>query len=291
MRKYKLNENFFEKINTEKKAYFLGLLYADGYVNENNMLIEITLYNQDIDILNELIYELYPNNDKPLKLIRNKYYKLVISSKKIVNDLKYHGCVQKKTFKLKFPLTIPDDLIHHFIRGYFDGDGSVYVNKGVLNISLVGTIDFLTSIQNILIMKCGVNNTILDDRHPNRNNNIRALRYGGNIIINRIYHYLYDNATIFLKRKNIKFLDILEKKTYFCDLKYSRIKHQKLYYYDGAKYNKTDLSIKLSKDTKILASTIRRRLYNGWSISEIILTATNQRKNSKYVNKNDMSPC
>lgn len=278
MRKYELNENFFKIIDTEKKAYYLGLLYADGYVSNKNMLVELTLHNQDVDVLNQFISELYPNNDRPLKLIRDKYYKLIVNSKKIVNDLKYHGCVQKKTFKLKFPLTIPDNLIRHFIRGYFDGDGCVYVNNGVLNISLIGTIDFLNSIQKILMKECNLNETILDNRHPNRNNNIRALRYGGNIIINRIYHYIYDNTTIYLKRKKNKFIGILENKIYFCDSEYSRNKHQKLYYYEGVKYNKTDLSNKLSKDTNILASTIRRRLYNGWSINEILSTPVNQRK-------------
>lgn len=278
MRKYKLNENFFELINKEEKAYFLGLLYADGYVNEKNNLIELTLHKQDNDILNKFITFIYPNNDRPLKLIRNKYYRLVINSKKMVNDLKKHGCFQKKTFNIKFPTTIPDGLLQHFIRGYFDGDGCVYIENNMLNISIIGTIDFLNEIQKILIKKCELNKTIFDNRQPNRKNNIRGLRYGGNIIINRIYCYLYNNATIFLERKKNKFIDILKNKTYFCDSKYSRINHQKLYNYKNKKYNKTELSKILSIETNILPSTIRRRLYNGWSINNIILTSLNQRK-------------
>lgn len=277
MRKYELIENFFENIDSEEKAYFLGLLYADGYVNENLGMVDLTLHHQDKQILDDFVTYLYPNNDRPLKLIRNKYYRLVINSKKLVSDLKTHGCIQKKTFKIVFP-EISNNLLNHFIRGYFDGDGSVWIQKEVLNISIVGTINFLQTIKKILIENCNLNETKLDNRHPERKNNIRALRYGGNIIINRIYHYLYDNATIYLNRKHVKFLAILKDKEYFCDSTYKRKNHQKWFVYDGKKFNKSELARVLSKETNILASTIRRRLNNGWSVDEITHTTLNQRR-------------
>ncbi len=276
MRKYKLNESFFETIDSEIKAYFLGFLFADGYVNEKNNVVDITIHNKDVEILNEFIKYLYPEG-RPISIIRKKYVRLVINSKKIVSDLVRHGCIQKKTFKLKYP-NIQQKFDSDFIRGYFDGDGSVTNNNETLNVSIIGTIEFLDSIKNILITNCNVNDTKYDDRHPNKNNNIRSLRYGGNILVNRIYHYLYDNSIICLKRKKNKFLDILKTKDYFCDKEFSRENHQKWFFYNNKKYNKTDLAKELSIKTNILASTIRRRLNNCWSINEILSTPVNQRK-------------
>lgn len=44
-------------------------------------------------------------------------------------DLSKHGCVPNKSLILKFPTTLPNELVNDFIRGYFDGDGSVYINN------------------------------------------------------------------------------------------------------------------------------------------------------------------
>ncbi len=280
MRKYKLNENFFEKIDSEEKAYFLGLLYADGYINEKLNFVELTLHQRDSEILNILVNFLYPEG-RPLKIINEKYLRLIINSKKIVNDLKKYGCFQKKTFKLKFPTIIENHLFRHFIRGYFDGDGSVYENNGTLNISIVGTVDFLNETKKILINNCNVNETKFDIRHPERNNNICALRYGGNIIINRIYHYLYDNSTIYLKRKYNKFLVILKNKDYFCDNNKIRILTKHIVEYCGNTYNYSELSRFLGLKFNLNSKTIRRKLHDGWNVEEIISTPLNKRRESK----------
>lgn len=280
MRKYKLNENYFELIDSEEKAYFLGLLYADGYINEKLNLVDLTLHQQDKEILDRLANILYPDG-RPLKIIREKYLRLVVNSKKLVNDLKRHGCFQKKTFNLEFPINIENNLIRHFIRGYFDGDGSVYENNGTLNISIVGTIDFLNEMKKMLMKNCNLNDTMFDYRHPERKNNIRALRYGGNIIINRIYHYLYDNSMIYLKRKKTKFVDILKNKSYFCDkTKYRELKKYE-YFYENEYFNQLQLANKLNELTNINIKTIRRKLQNGWNIEEIINLPLNKRRTSK----------
>jgi hypothetical protein len=275
MRKYKLNENYFELINSEEKAYFLGFLFADGYVNEKLNMIDLTLHNKDREILNKFIEFLYPEG-RPLAIIRNDYLRLVINSKKITTDLKLQGCFQKKTFNLKFPETINKFLVKHFIRGYFDGDGCVTINKNTLNIAIVGTIDFLNGIKEILNEECKLNETTYDNRHPSRKNNIRALRFGGNIIINRIYHYMYDDSRIYLNRKRKIFLSILENKDYFCNKNYSRVTHQKYFEYKEKQYTKSELSKILSNEIGSPAVTIRKKLTNGWTIDEIINTLPNQ---------------
>lgn len=129
-RKYTLDESYFDEINTEAKAYFLGLLYADGYNNEERNCVQISLQEQDKEIL-ELFNKEIKSNRPLLFLNLKKYnknnqncYRLSISSVKISKRLKELGCLQKKSFKIIFPTFLREDLIRHFIRGYFDGDGS-----------------------------------------------------------------------------------------------------------------------------------------------------------------------
>jgi hypothetical protein len=65
-----------------------------------------------------------------------------IYNTKIVSDLYKHGCVNNKTFKIKLP-KLREDLIRHFIRGYFDGDGCI----SLPNIKILGNEDFISSLQ------------------------------------------------------------------------------------------------------------------------------------------------
>ena len=137
-RKYEVNHNFFNKIDTEEKAYILGFLYADGYVSTKRNLIGLTLQESDIEIItkiNKIIHK-----DKPLVFINTKKYhpgknwqnslRMEIASKQMTNDLVRLGCIPNKTYFLKFPAyeIIPEFLFHHFIRGFFDGDGCISIS-------------------------------------------------------------------------------------------------------------------------------------------------------------------
>ena len=111
-RKYKINdENYFNVINTEEKAYILGLLYADGNIRYNGF--EITLMEIDKEILEKLSIIIYGKiilGYRKARKYKNEFenickpqYRLVVSSNIMKNDLIKHGCVQAKTFKIRFP--------------------------------------------------------------------------------------------------------------------------------------------------------------------------------------------
>lgn len=205
-RKYPLNENFFDVIDSEEKAYLLGLLYADGTNSTGKTEIKLALHEQDASILEIFKNILQP--DKPLyfemgKGKRGDVYKLVINSKKISYRLCDLGVIPAKTLKLKFPEFIDDNLMHHFVRGFFDGDGNIHFNKKCkqLMFSITSTESFLLSLQKILMYKCYLNKVKLSTRHPERNHNIRQLTYCGNNSVKRLYEWLYKDAKIFFKRK------------------------------------------------------------------------------------------
>ena len=208
IRQYELDQSFFSVIDTEAKAYFLGLLMADGCISGNVMVIN--LEESDVEILEKFKIELSysgPIRFTPKKGENVKNQRtLAISSTKLTNDLIKHGIIPRKTHFADLPTTIPNELIHHFIRGVFDGDGCPFINYNKKNnfkhllFSLVGNNLLIEKIQNILIEKCNLNRTKIR-RASNSKDNIVTFSYGGTPQVHRISDYLYKDATIFLKRK------------------------------------------------------------------------------------------
>ena len=213
-RKYKLNIDFFDEIDTEEKAYILGFLYADGYNNEKKGEISLCLKESDKDILLKITKILQPEKPLSYKVYKQKaggfenrenQYSISISNKHMSNQLAKLGCPQAKTFLLTFPTVeqVPEYLQRHFIRGYFEGDGCIS-GKKYPAIDIVGTSEFLASLQEVLINNLKFSKTKLAIRHKDRINNIVALRYGGINQIKNFRHYLYHDSTIYLDRKHNK---------------------------------------------------------------------------------------
>lgn len=132
-RKYSVDESYFSKIDNHEKAYFLGLMYADGYVQEKKNMASLALSECDIDTVRALKDAM--SFDGPIHIYKgkrsNRSPRCVISfsSKRIASSLAAQGCVGRKTFKIRFPFFLDDALYPSFVRGYFDGDGSVFVCK------------------------------------------------------------------------------------------------------------------------------------------------------------------
>ena len=264
-RKYPIQEDFFDKIDTEEKAYILGLLYADGNNNTDRNSVNLGLKESDKEILDKITNLIQPT--KPLQYIdtyksREKIgfensqnqYRLVIANKHISERLVELGCGKAKTHNLTFPTEeqVPSCLIRHFVRGYFDGDGSVS-NGRTPQVDIVGTIDFLLPLQNILFKELSFNKTVLNQRHKNVDNNIRSLQIGGNKQCIKFRDWLYEDATIFLKRKK----EIFDSYTPFerqeikcsvegCDKKHSGKGYCRNHYYEfcGGKEKRRERFIK-----------------------------------------------
>lgn len=219
LRKYKINEKYFDLIDTEHKAYTLGFLYADGYNNEKKNIVKLSLIEDDVEILKKIKKPICP--DKPLRYYKYKsgnrkpQYSFVIDNGHISRTLCEYGVVQAKTFKLKFPNFLNDELIRHFIRGYFDGDGCITKSKQKIkhwspkyNISFVSTEKFINGLQKYLFLKLNINIGKIQTRHPERNNNIRTLCIGGNLQVEKILDHLYYDSIIYLDRKYDKYLEL-----------------------------------------------------------------------------------
>lgn len=207
----KIDHNYFDKIDTERKAYWLGLLYADGYNNEKSYQIELTLKKEDKYILEEFKSDLqavHNIKDRLANVFGKKYEcsRLTIYSKQISKDLSKYGCKQAKTFNLTFPKKIPKNLLHHFMRGYFDGDGCISISGKTYIFIISGTKLFLEKYTDILYDKTNITKT----RSWGMDGKAHHWRKGGKQNIIKLYNFLYKDSTIFLKRKKDKFLFLID---------------------------------------------------------------------------------
>ena len=223
-RKYLINENFFKKINNEEKAYFLGLIFADGnnYRSElttedrKDYQISISLQEEDKYIIEKLRDMLAPTKELDFvpkaKENHKNQYRLRIDSKTVSNQLTKLGCVPAKSLILKYPDILPE-FHHHFLRGYFDGDGSInfWIKKSKINknynLSIISTKYFIEETINIIKLYTNLN---LHSRLSckSSNNITTTASIGGNHQILKLMTWLYKDATIFIIRKYNKYIEL-----------------------------------------------------------------------------------
>lgn len=128
----KTNEDYFSVIDNPNKAYWLGFIYADGFVvydkNRRNYEIGIELNSIDINHLHKF-NSVFDNEHKILtRLKTNEMCRIRIYSKKMCEDLINLNVKPNKTYLSEYP-TVNDDLFYHLLRGFIDGDGSYSTYK------------------------------------------------------------------------------------------------------------------------------------------------------------------
>lgn len=112
------------------------------------------------------------------------------------------GCLPKKSLILKFPnikIFKSSDLLKHFIRGYWDGDGCLCYNKTYPSVSVIGTEDMLINILSHLPL------TKSYKMHSKDGNPLTVQVAISGKAAYRVASYLYKNATIYLDRKYNKY--------------------------------------------------------------------------------------
>lgn len=208
-RNYKVNDSYFEKIDNPNKAYWLGFLYADGYVYSNRNTIGIRLSAKDQRHLELFLEEL----DSDYKIFkgeqdsfgtRSEYIETKINSRKIKESLIKLGCTPLKSKILEFPShdIVPESLIFHFIRGYLDGDGSITSSKGQYVISFTGTIHMLDGIRKAFRKENKIT------KYPTKE--VYSYTVGGNRQLQKILRLIYQDAEMFLERKYEKYKEFLK---------------------------------------------------------------------------------
>lgn len=226
-REDKIDHHFFDIIDTEEKAYFLGFMFADGYIcaeDTHKYQIELALQENDSYILEafkkatDCTYKISRKEAITRSGFVSKIKRLTMYSKTLWHALNSKGCTTKKSQTEKFPAedVIPRSLMHHFIRGYFDGDGSIFFNdKHVAGWNFQCSYDFGQGLQEELLTYSELKSFSFCKGHGD----IYEIRTGGIPQCLRLQKYLYKDATIYLTRKYDKFKEI---ETYYAN-KNSRV--------------------------------------------------------------------
>ena len=192
---YTLNENIFEAIDNPDKAYWLGVMYSDGYISklEYTNKFGISVAEKDKEWLEKfkkfLNYNGEINHYKTGDSSYKKdipYVRLLIGNNKIVSDLENLGVIEHKSKKLNNLPDIP--FLDDFIRGYIDGDGSLA--KRLPHITISGTKEFLENIAKYFNLPY----------HLYQDKSIYSLQYNTNCS-RYLEKRLYKNANYYLQRK------------------------------------------------------------------------------------------
>ena len=213
-----LDEHYFSNIDTEAKAYYLGLILSDGNVfdlkrKNGEMLVNITQYYKDSYILTRFLNEVHSN--RSLSYDGRGCCQACVVSKIMADDLAMYGIVPNKTFKEQLPI-IDEELQHHLIRGILDGDGCIHAHilpSHVTGndtfphyISFCGSKLLMHQLSNYLSHKLDINRPKVYEYK----NGLNECKWKNRIAMVSLGCYLYADATIFLSRKYEKFVSFLK---------------------------------------------------------------------------------
>lgn len=202
--KYDIDYQYFDNINDEHKAYWLGMLLADGFVN--NKEVSLCLQSSDIESIETFKRDLRSEHPIKYDVYGNPY--ITIVCKHMCEKLQRYGFNNHKS--LQFDMNnilnvISNENEHHFLRGMFDGDGCIkyykydYLNKPQFHFGYTG----LKNVCEYVASKLNINTKIVFE-----GNMTYTTRTRNPELIMNIFDYLYKDATIYINRKYNTFEEI-----------------------------------------------------------------------------------
>ena len=210
-----LKERFFETIDSEEKAYFLGLLISDGNVYKDNTgrqaSISITLNLEDEYMLQKFLEVL--NANTIIGKDGRGSGQSAVRSNLMAQDLEQYGVIPRKSYYTYLPKNIPKNLMPHLIRGIFDGDGSILAkinskdNRYLHSFSFCGTHQLMTDISQYCF-------TILNLKqipkvYDYKDRELSEIKIQNLEDMLKFGNWIYENASIYLVRKKKKFDEFL----------------------------------------------------------------------------------
>lgn len=195
-RQLKYNSTFFDTY-TELSCYWAGFIAGDGNVSGH----ELSVCSQLSDKAHIQKYKEELQSEHKLQEKENSC-RLSIKSVELCSALfENFSITPAKSLTLEYPSKLPQEMNQPFIRGYFDADGCFTFNmnkKANCHISFAGTFNFLKETRELLMENCCLNKVHIFKQKPS---SIYILSYSGKKQVQRIFEYLYKDATVFLERK------------------------------------------------------------------------------------------
>lgn len=218
--KYYYRKNYFRDIVTPNQAYWFGFMYADGNVSKekgkpNTYSVSISLsacdeahlknFNKDIDG-NVSVTKKYSESICNGRVAKGDVCSLRLYCSEMAIDLINHGCCPNKSLIKTAPSGIPPFLMRDFIRGYFDGNGSISssfnknINRSYRKVTIAsGSIEFVKWLSSYL-SNAGFNNSYYPDGSKCYKIQISAKSIIG------FLEYIYKDSERYLNRKFDKYM-------------------------------------------------------------------------------------
>lgn len=217
--KYDINDHYFDDLRNPEAIYTIGFLYADG-CNHDKLLVTLSLEEKDVEILQVINSNM--KNEKPVTFHdkSNKHdfgydyenqYQVAIYNKRIATVLDILGVVPKKSLILEFPKWLHPSMYSHFIRGVFDGDGSIYRyfdktgKPRNTTLTITSTEQFCKAIVDISAKYIGINSNIYDASCHNGITRVYSIT--GYNICKKFLDWMYKDSTIHMRRKYDRYID------------------------------------------------------------------------------------
>ncbi|MBI3651476.1 MAG: hypothetical protein HY231_10695 [Acidobacteria bacterium] len=198
------HEAIFANVDTQAKAYWLGILLTDGYISDtrNNGEPQIGLQMIDCELLEKFREFLGSTNPvlhiKARSIRHQPLYRVTVSSQRMAADLSRYGVVPRKSALTYLPV-LQQEFMPHLLRGILDGDGTVsHRQDGGAIIGFCGSERLLTEIRMWLICKLGIS-----DNRLHQNKSVAFIQWSLDADIRKITRYLYQNAEVYLERKKV----------------------------------------------------------------------------------------
>lgn len=208
-RKHEVNDEYFNR-ESHNMAYIMGFLAADGHIHQKDNRIEIGLSSVDTEFLETIRKELGIENEVKISQTSNGYEqcRLSFSSSKIKQSLANYGIGYDKTYNLALPKNLSKEYMIDFIRGYFDGDGSVSTagNSAIRWQVCSATKGILEEI--VIFLKEEYDIPTVSVLETTRKNPLYYIQYS-TVSTRKIFDILYTPESLFLPRKYEKFKNII----------------------------------------------------------------------------------
>ena len=207
-RKYAANYSYFEKL-TPESAYWLGFIQADGNVSsgDKNHAVSIEVHGKDRYVLERFIKDI--SGTYPVKETKGNCVRVRVFSPKMHSDLISYGVLPNKSKLGSFPKIQDPQLFKHYVRGVFDGDGSIMFKNGTRKrprVVISGGEEFckdlLTQIQRETGITTGGSYFY---------SSIYGTTFEGYNSVKIFYDWLYKDAHFFMKRKHDRFAEYLSR--------------------------------------------------------------------------------
>lgn len=269
------NSDYFKKVDTEEKAYWLGFLLADGNVYGNRVQIQLSAKDEEhlkkwhlaVGFMGKLYPYVRRHDGKEYHYVASS-----ISSKTMCEHLSLLGCFPRKSGKINWP-SIPQELDWHLLRGYFDGDGSAVVRqrkteRPQIAFKVVANQSFLEYAREMLKCKATIRSA------GSQSDFVQQLVVEGNRQAKKAFDLIYRDATVWLTRKRQLVDDHFRR----IDLMTGPIDAFLYEAYGEKKTFRAWLS-----DSRCVATrtSLRKRLSQGWKFHEAVSTPTKKYRQRK----------